>query len=96
MLVQEPIQKFQVIQDRFSPSEAKEVVCSMIDPYIQYYKLQYMRNWEGDHEFDSSSIDKKIDMLNAMKGELENSINRADSEGFMLNLEGLLDLKLTR
>lgn len=93
MQLHEPIQKFKVIQDSFLPGEARSVVNSMLDSYIQYYNLQYMRNWEADHNFDSESIEKKIELLKAMKRDFEHSIHLANAEGALLKLEGLLDLK---
>ena len=96
MLVQEPIKKIQVIQDSFSPSQARGVVKSMLDSYIQHYNLEYMRNWEACHNFDSESIDEKIKLLKALKKDLELSIDQAHAEGVMLKLEGLLGFKVAR
>jgi hypothetical protein len=53
-----------------------------------------MRSWEANHDFDSESIDKKIELLKSLKRDLEESISRADAEQVMLKMEGLLDLKI--
>ena len=94
MLVQEPIKKIQLIQDSFSPSQVRGIVNSILDSYIQSYNLEYMRNWEANHNFDSKSINKKIELLKSLKQDLEDSISKADAERVMLKMEGLLDLKI--
>jgi len=95
MLVQEPIQKIQMLQESFSPAEAREIISSMIEPYLKYYNLKYMRSWEVNHGFDSTAIERKINRLKSMKRELEDSIRRAEAQGKRLNLESLLDLRLS-
>ena len=93
MQAQEPIQKFQLIQDSFSPSQARRVVKSMLDSYIQHYNLEYMQNWEACHNFDSEAIDEKINFLKSLKRDLEQSIDLAETERVMLKLEGLMGFK---
>ena len=94
MLVQEPIQKVKMPEGNVSSAEAREIIASMIDPYLHHYNLKYMRLWEADHDFDSREIDAKIQKLRSLKRELEDSIREADEKGGRLNIEGLLDLRL--
>jgi hypothetical protein len=93
MQAQEPIQKFQLIQDSFSPSQARRVVKSMLDSYIQHYNLEYMQSWEACHNFDSEAIDEKINFLKSLKRDLEQSIDLAETERVMLKLEGLMGFR---
>jgi len=96
MLVQEPVQKIKVIEDNFSPVEAKQVMHSLIDQYINYYNLLYLRNWEADHHFNSADIDRKIKLLKSMKRNVEDTVRKAEREGCLLNLEELLQLNLIK
>lgn len=96
MLVQEPIQKIQMFRESFSTTEAREIIASMIDPYLRHYRHEYMRLWEADHEFDSREIDRKIGRLKSLKSELEDSIRQADAHGSRVNIESFVDLRLSK
>lgn len=58
-----------------------ENYCNQIDQKINSLKLEYMREWEKNHSFDSSAIDKKLkgyleerDFLTAMLNETSNDL----------------------
>ena len=85
-----------MFRESFSPAEAREIIASMIDPYLKHYRSQYMRLWEVNHEFDTHEIDRKINRLKSLKTELEESIRQADAHGGRVNIESFLDLRLSK
>ena len=94
MLVKEQVVKKPFLNGSFAPSEAQEIVNSVVKQYRNCYSLEYMKSWEGNHDFDSSEIDKKIESLKSLKEELNEVIRIAREAGTRVDVEALSKLSV--
>jgi len=94
MLVKEQVQSKSFLNGSFAPSEAQEIVNSVVKQYRNCYNLHYMKSWEGNHDFDSSEIDKKIEALQMLQSELNGIIRRAREAGTRVDVEALSKLSI--
>ncbi len=94
MLVQEQVQTKSFLNGSFAPSEAQEIVNSVVKQYRNCYNLHYMTSWEGNHDFDSSEIDKKIEALQMLQTELNGIIRKAKEAGTRVDVEALSKLSI--
>ena len=92
MLVQQQVDRRPSLNGSFSPSEAQEIVNSLVKQYQNCYQLQFMKSWEANHDFDSSEIDKKIDSLQSLQEELNEVIRTAREAGTRVDIEALSKL----
>jgi hypothetical protein len=93
-LVQQHVERSPLLNGSFTPSEAQEILNSVVCQYRNIYNLQYMKYWEGNHNFDSSEIDAKIESLNFLQKELNAKIRDARETGSRVDVEGLLKLRI--
>ena len=59
---------------------SKDVVLSLLDGMINFYKLKYLSEWEKNHSVDSEPFNSKITELKNMKSELINFIGDSEVE----------------
>ena len=93
-LVQQQVERSPLLNGSFTPSEAQEILNSVVSQYRNIYNLQYMKFWEGSHNFDSSAIDAKVESLNLLQRELNAKIRDARDTGSRVDVEGLLKLRI--
>ena len=82
------------ITGSFKPTDAKNILFSMIDKNINLYKVQSMTLWEQNHNADLSEIENKITELKARKKKIEEIIERAKEKGSEINLSNNLELTI--
>ena len=95
MLVKEQVNNKPFLNGSFDPSEAQEIVNSVVKQYRNCYNLQYMKSWEGNHDFDSSEIDKKVESLQLLQKELSAMIGLARQAGTRVDVEALSKLSIS-
>ncbi len=94
MLVQVKVDRMPSLNGSFSPAEAQEIVNSVVKQYRNFYNLQYMKNWERNHDFDCTEIDAKIESLKLLEIELNAMIREARKTSARVDLESLLKLNV--
>lgn len=94
MFVQEKVERKSMMNGSFSPSEARQIVNSLVKQYRNFYNLQFMKSWEGNHNFDTHEFDQKINRLQSLQNELNSMIREASDTGTQVDVEGLLQLNL--
>ncbi|PHR49651.1 MAG: hypothetical protein COA32_00540 [Fluviicola sp.] len=66
-----------------------ENYCNQIDEKINSLKLEYMREWEKNHSFNSSVIDKKLKGYVEEKEFLCGLLNNIEQDNIALDLRQL-------
>ncbi len=94
MLVKDQVDRKPFLNGSFSPSEAQEIVNSVVKQYRNCYNLQFMTSWEGNHDFDSSEIEEKIQSLQLLQKELNSVIQKARQAGTRVDVEALSKLSI--
>lgn len=82
-----------LIQGKFSPNEAGEMLLQMLESQITYYKVKFLSNWEKDHKTHSEMHDLKIEELTKRKMRLREMLENARKQGVHLNIEARIELK---
>lgn len=67
-----------------------ENYCKQIDEKINSLKLEYMKEWEKNHDFDSSQIDKKLKGYIEEKELLCGLLNNIEQDNIALDLTQLI------
>ena len=87
-------QKVQLIKGSFTPSEATDVVLSLLEEKINFHKLQRIRWCEGHFGADTSYADQRIAELEAEKVMARTFIRQAREQGRCLKINGTLEIKI--
>ena len=86
-------QVVQLIKGEFSPTQAKEIVLSLISQKISYHKLEEIQLWEKDHDFNLEPIRIRIRELEDEKQKAEQFISEAKKQGKNLEINGIIEMK---
>jgi hypothetical protein len=87
-------QDIQLVTGSFTPSEAADVILSLIDEKINFHKLQRLRWCEGYFKADTSYADQRIAELEAQKVLARNFVRQAREQGKCLNIKGTLEITM--
>lgn len=87
-------QKIQLVDGSFSPSEAYDVITSLLDEKINFHKLQRLSWCEGDGNSNTKYPDGRIQELQNEKAIAREYINSIRSEGKRLRIDGILKISL--
>ena len=86
--------KVQLVDGKFTPSEASDVIVGLIEKKINFHKIHRLSLREGDDncstKYDDSRINELIDELHKTKA----IIKRARQEGRDLKVNGILEFEL--
>lgn len=94
MLSQNRIKSVQIINNKFNPAEARDVVSSIIDEHVNFCKVQHLSSWERNHSIDGGLINNKIEELNDKKDALNRIINQAKESDCEIYISGTIEIKL--
>jgi len=92
----EQIQKTKFMNGVYNPSEAWDIVSSIIDGHINFHKLQFQTHWEANHATSTDFRDNKIDELLKKKDELITLIQLSKQEGFNISINGTFEVELVK
>lgn len=95
MAATETIQKVLLVNGEFTPSEAAEVIGSLIDQKINFHKIKRLQQWEQDHYADTSTIENRIRELEKEKRAAKAFIRQAQEEGGNFTIHGELRICFT-
>ena len=87
-------QKFQLVKGDFTPSEASDVIMSLIDEKINFHQKQRLQNWEQNHKSNSDEIDERINQLEKEKEAVKDFIADARNQKSNLNINGILEITI--
>lgn len=92
----EQLQKTKFMIGVYNPLLAANMISSIIDAHINFYKLQFLSQWEADHSISTEDRDKKIGELKEKKKQLRSLIEQSKEEGGNISLEGIFEIKLVK
>lgn len=88
-------QKIQLVNGEFTPSEASDVIMSLIGQKINYHKLEHLQYFERNHKYDKEPINNRIQQLEEEKKIAADFILKMKNEGKNLKIDGILTLTST-
>jgi len=87
-------QKIQLVEGEFTPTQASEIIMSLINQKINYHKLEGMQQYESDHNMDNATLSFRIKELENEKIIAKEFISEMRSQGKKLKIDGTLILKM--
>lgn len=94
MMISEVIQKIQLVEGEFTPSEACDVVCSLINEKINFHNLQRLSLYEGNIHANLNYPSGRIEALYKEKKIAREIIDMAKAKGCKLKINGILEIEL--
>lgn len=88
----EVIQKVQLIEGKFSPSEANDVITALIGEKINYHKLQSLKIREGNEHANCEYAESRIKELKDEKMIAKEFLKIARKEGMNLRINGTIEI----
>lgn len=85
-------QVIQLMKGEFTPSQASEIVLSLINQKINYHKVERIQLWESDHKCDQVPINTRIEELEQEKIIAADFIKRMSIEGKKLKINGSINM----
>ncbi|MGB5983130.1 MAG: hypothetical protein WBG46_13395 [Nonlabens sp.] len=86
------VQKIQLVEGAFTPSEAADVIINLLDEKINFHKLQRLRDSEGNHSCDTHILDGRIGELEKEKKVARDYIKKVKKGGQKLRINGILEI----
>lgn len=86
------ITKIQLVKGAFTPSEAFEVIMSLIDQKINFHQKQRLQKWEQNHKNNSDELDDRIKQLENEKKAAKEFIAKAKSLNSEISINGILEM----
>ena len=96
MVTNEVIQKIQLVEGKFTPSEAFDVMNDLIDVKINFHKLQRLGLCERNENANVVYPNDRIAELKNEKMIAKDFIKMARAKGYKLRINGILELELAR
>ncbi|MBC2838458.1 hypothetical protein [Robiginitalea sp. SC105] len=88
-------QKVQLVKGDFTPSEAWDIIGSLVDVKINFHKLQRLQRWEGYHKCDTGDLNSRIEELQQAEAEAKEFIAQVRKQGKKVSISGTLEIKVT-
>lgn len=88
----EVIQKVQLVEGKFTPSEASDIISALIKEKINFHKLQRLGRSEGNINADCTYPDGRIEELEHERIIAKEFIKMAREEGYNLKINGTLEI----
>jgi hypothetical protein len=92
MLLTEVLQKVQLVEGTFTPSQASDVISALIEEKINYHKIQRLSLTEGNEKSDCSYPNSRIIELKEEKQKAKDFLAEARREGFNVRINGTLEI----
>ena len=86
------VQTIQLVKGEFTPSQASDVIMSLISQKINYHKLEGMQLWERNHNYDQEPLNKRIKELEEEKKIAKEFISKMKLEGKNLKINGVIEM----
>lgn len=86
------VQKIQLVQGEFTPSEASHVIMSLLDEKINFHKIQRLQVLSGDQKSVTGDLDDRITELEKEKEIARAFISQKRKLGQRLQIDGVLTL----
>lgn len=93
--IENQVRTIKLVDGEFSPSQALEVISSLINQKINYHKLEGLQKWERDHQFDHEPLRNRIEELEEEMKLVDDFISKLKEEGKNLKIDGIIKLKIT-
>lgn len=92
--IEKSTQQIQLVKGAFTPSEASDVIMSLLNEKINFHKLQRLQMWELNHQCTTEQIDARIEELEKEKQIAREFINNQRPLGKKIAINGILTISI--
>ncbi|MDX1666948.1 MAG: hypothetical protein R3350_06955 [Saprospiraceae bacterium] len=89
-------QKIHLVNGQYTPSEASDVVNSLIEENVNFHKLQRWSLSVRDESADTSELNGRMSQLLQDKQTAEEFIAAARAQGYSVRINGTLEISLEK
>jgi len=87
-------QNIQLVKGEFTPSEASDIIMSLIDEKINFHQKQRLQKWEQNHKTNSEELDDRIKQLEKEKQTTKAFIANAKNLKNNITINGILEITI--
>lgn len=88
------MQKVQLVDNVFTPSEARDIVNALIKEKINFHKVHRLCMYEGNANSDTSYDDNRVAQLLREKEEFKSVYTEAKSSNKKIKITGVLNIEI--
>lgn len=89
-------QNVKLIEGTFTPSEAADILISMISKKVNFHKLQRLSALEQYCDDDTLHLDDRIGQLKKAEKDIKELIVEARTQGYHFKISGTVDIELVK
>jgi hypothetical protein len=94
LMVETETQKIELVKGSFTKSEAAHLVNTFINEKINFYKIQRLKMWEGNHSCNTEKFDNRIEELEQSRLSIKSWLADQKSNGCNIKIDGQLKLTI--
>ena len=92
MVTTEVLQKIRLVDGTFTPSEASDVVSSLIREKINFHKIQRLGMFIHDEDEDAAELNQRVQELMDERKRAKAIIAEARARGLNVRINGILEV----
>jgi hypothetical protein len=92
MVTTEVLQKIRLVDGQFTPSEASDVVSSLINEKINFHKIQRLGMFIHDEDQDAAELNGRVQELIEERKKAKAIIAEARAKGYNVKINGILEI----
>lgn len=85
-----------LVNEKLPSREAIEIIEALVGARIQWHNIHMLRNWERNHQFNSTPFDQQINELNAQKKRVKDLIAAAGDQDLQVELSARIEIRLAK
>ncbi len=86
--------KIQLVDGEFTPSQASDIIYSLIRQKINYHELEGLQNLERNHNYDREPLRNRIKELEDAMKRTKNFILELKDSGKKLKIDGIIKISV--
>jgi hypothetical protein len=83
-----------LVDGEFTPSQASEVISSLINQKINYHKLEVLQNWERNHKYDQEPLLNRIKELENEMKRTKDFVSAMKGSGKKVKIDGVIKMSV--
>ncbi len=88
--------KIDLANEKLPPGEAIELFEALVGARIQWHNIHMLRQWEGNHQFDTTRFDQKINELKAKKKSVRDFISQLKEQNTHVEFSARIEIRLAK
>lgn len=86
--------KIQLVDGEFTPSQASDIISSLINQKINYHNLEGLQNWERNHKYDQEPLRNRIKELEDAMKRTKDFISELKDNGKNVKIDGVIKISV--